>query len=474
MAEGKNDKEINGRGGMLSSADIRSLVITREDKDYARTKELFEGREWTKLREEGKEKWFIIDPFDVLNLTPYTYDLAIGDEAFSCRLESPSSFALGDKKNPYKMQPGETVIVRTMEYIALPPCYSATVWPRFDVVREGIFQSMVKIDPTWYGQLGVALTNVSAAEYPIYKEKRFGTLIIYELSSPTDINLFRKGKTLEPSKNSKKINIPADVESKVNEEIRKRELRGKCIIENGKLIIQTVLNRPELELLRKLHDSEVWHKAVEEAVRTKSCDALGLPALDLLFERPVAGDDPTSPKRLTRGDITNEASKCTPEALSRMAVEKGRPFDVIANMPGLVEKRAKGLVERELDKEIKGIILRIIAITISILGFISLIVAIIALIARRVAWKLPVDVDWNDTLFVAMIGVALVLIVVVIFIFSPWRGRKGIAKVRGELKEVNIELRDELKNIDYKLRDKTVELWKEVESIKSKLKEGQK
>lgn len=473
MAEDKNDKQINWHGGMLSSRDFREHVITREkDADYAELKELFESRQWEKLKEKKKERGFIIDPYDVLNLTPYTYDLAIGDEAFSCRLESPSSFALGDKENPYKMQPGETVIVRTMEYIALPPCYSATVWPRFNFVREGIFQSMVKTDPTWYGQLGVALTNLSPAEYPIWKEKRFGTLIIYELSSPTDINLFRKGKTLEfkPSKNTKKINIPADVESKVNEEIRKRDLRGKCIIENGQLVIQTVLDRSELEPLRKLHDSEVWRQAVEEAVRTKSCDALGLPALDLLFERPVAGDEPTSPKRLTRGDIANEASKCTPEALSRMAVEKGRPFELVANMPRLTEEFASEQVKIELNKEIGKIILRIMAITVSLLGFISLVVAIIALVARRVAWKLPIDVDWNDTLFVAMIGVALVLVIIMVFIFSPWRGRRGVAKVRGELREVDIELRDKLKNIDYKLRDKIVELWKEVESIKSRMK----
>ena len=169
MADDKNDKGINGRGGMLSSADIRRLVITRGDRDYAELKELYESRQWEKLKKKKKERGFIIDPYDVLNLTPYTYDLTIGDEVFSCRLESPSSFALGDKKNPYKMQPGETVIVRTMEYIALPPCYSATVWPRFNFVREGIFQSMVKTDPNWYGQLGVALTNVSPAEYPIWK-----------------------------------------------------------------------------------------------------------------------------------------------------------------------------------------------------------------------------------------------------------------------------------------------------------------
>ncbi len=166
MSKNENDKEINSRGGMLSSADFRERVITRDkDEDYAELKKLFENRRWNILEEKGKEAGFIIDPYDELNLTPYSYDMSIGNEVFSCRMESQSSFVIGnknDREHWHWMQPGETIIVRTKEYLALPKCYSATVWPRFNFVREGIFQSMVKTDPTWYGQLGVALTNVSS------------------------------------------------------------------------------------------------------------------------------------------------------------------------------------------------------------------------------------------------------------------------------------------------------------------------
>jgi len=62
MAEDKNDKKINGRGGMLSSTDFRQRVITREkDSDYAKLKELFESRNWDELRNEKKEKSFIYE-----------------------------------------------------------------------------------------------------------------------------------------------------------------------------------------------------------------------------------------------------------------------------------------------------------------------------------------------------------------------------------------------------------------------------
>lgn len=474
MSKDKNGKEIKRLGGMLSSADFRERVITRDkDKKYAELKDLFENRQWGKLKKIGKEAGFIIDPYDELNLTPYSYDLSIGDEVFSCRTESRSSFAIGDendKEHWHWMQPGETVIVRTKEYIALPQCYSATAWPRFNFVREGIFQSMVKTDPTWYGQLGVALTNVSPTEYPIWKEKRFATLILYELSSPTDINLFRKGQTLEvdPSKTTKEISIPHDVESKVNEAIRKSDLKGKCRIENGRLALLVVLARKELEFLRDLHESEEWKNAVEVAVRTKSCDALGLPALDLLLEMPTAGDEPKSPRRMTRERVAK--AECTQEALEKAAVERGKPFDLIANMPKLTEKFARGQVEIELNKEIKGIILRIMAITVSLLGFISLVVAIIALIARYIQLEFPKELDLNGTMIAAMIIICIPVAFAVLYVFSLWTSPKGIKKINDRVARIDSAWRDEVRKIDDKYRDKILKLETRINSIKSGMK----
>lgn len=461
MAEDKNKKELNKRGGMLSSADFRKYLVR---KDVPKMKELFRDRDWKQINGAlGHERGFIIDPFNPLNLMPFSYDLSIGDEAFSCRLESRGSFAIGDEKNAYKMEPGETVIVRTLEYIALHRCYSATIWPRFNFVREGIFQSMVKIDPTWYGKLGIALTNLSPTEYPIWKGREFATLVLYELTSNTDITLYRSGEILD---DRKKVEVPLDgvqVE-KLESEIKKKGLEGKCTIEDNKLIIRIALDKEEFEKLMQVDDSENWKKVVEKSMRMKTMAALGLPELDLILEKDPKG------KRLTRGDVAKEASKCTPEALSRMAVERGRPFELIANIPKLTEEFARGQVEIEFNKEIKEIILRIMAITISLLGFISLIVAIIALIARQLKWTLPLDVDWNDTLFLAMVVIGVVLVPVLLYIFSLWRTPKGITKVRKQLKEINIELTKRVKDIDDRVQEKTIELREEIESIKSRMK----
>lgn len=457
MSKDENDKEINRRGGMLSSADFRKYVIR---KDVPIMKELFRERRWEEI---GDEKSFIIDPFNPLNLNPFSYDLSIGDEVFSCRLESRGAFPLGGSKDDaYKMEPGETVIVRTAEYIALPRCYSATVWPRFNFVREGIFQSMVKIDPTWYGQLGIALTNLSPTEYPIWKGREFATLVVYELTKDTDITLFRSGEILAAGKEMK-VELGGVEVKDLEGKIRDRGLEGKCIVEDNHLIIKVALDKEEFEELMRIDGSENWKRVVEKSMRMKTMTALGLPELDLILEKDPKGE------RLERGKIAE--TTCTQQALINAAVERGKPFDLIANMPKLMEEFARGHVEIELNKEIRGIILRIMAITISILGFISLIVAIIALIARRVAWKLPIDVDWNDTLFVAIVGIALVLTVVLICILSPWRAWRGVGRLQKELERINVELRDEVTNIKYRLGSKTQKLWDEINSIKDRFKQ---
>lgn len=456
MVKDKKDEKINGRGGMLSSADFRKNLIR---EDVPKMKELFRKRKWSKL---PSEESFIIDPYNPLNLNPFSYDLSIGDEAFSFRLESNSSFKLGDKReNAYKIEPSETVIVRTLEYIALPRCYSATAWPRFNFVREGIFQSMVKIDPTWYGQLGVALTNLSPAEYPIWKGKEFATLILYELTQNTDIILYQPGQILD-TKNQMEICLGGIEPKEVAAKLKEKALEGKCTIRDNKLIIEAALIRDDFKRLMGLYDSEDWRKAVEEAMKMKTMPALGLPDLNLILAKDPDG------QKLTRENIAG--LQCTPEALAKMAVERGRPFELIANIPKLTEEFARGQVEIEFNKEISKIILRIMAITVSLLGFISLVVAIIALIARQLKWTLPLDVDWNDTLFLAMAVIGVVLIPVLLYIFSLWRTPKGITKVRKQLKEINIELTKRVKDIDDRVQEKTTELREEIESIKSRMK----
>jgi len=395
----KKVKELSEHtGGMLSSADFRKYVIR---EDVPKMKELFRQRKW----DEIDEKTFIIDPFNALNLMPFSYDLSIGNEAFSFRLESRGSFLLGDsREKAYYMEPGETVIVRTWEYIALPHCYSATVWPRFNLVREGIFQSMVKIDPTWYGQLGVALTNMSPAKYPIWRGKEFATLILYKLTKDTDIMLYRTGEVLDANKRPE-VTLKEIKTEELKRKIKEKELEGKCTVEDQKLTIEVALSKKEFESLIGFYDSEDWKKCAEEAMRMKTMNALGLPDLDLLLDKDPDGE------RLTRENVAKEA--CTQQALINAAIERGKPFDLIANIPKLVREN----IERELIPKIHAeveasLFPKTVTLTLTVLGFLSLIIAVAAFMMGKYRPEAPafVKIDWPITVTVLVLVIAAVLI----------------------------------------------------------------
>lgn len=393
-------KKLKKRGGgMLSSANFRKYVIT---EDIPRMKQLFIERKWDQI--EPKQS-FIIDPFDPLKLTPYSYDLSIGDEVFSCKSESHSSEILKDsKEEAYKLEPGETIIVRTKEYVALPPCYSATIWPRFNLVREGIFQSMVKIDPTWYGQLGVALTNLSPAKYPIWKGKKFATLIIYELTEDTDIQLFPRHKMLDEKYQSR---IPLTGFERILDQNKLKEigLEDKCRIESNELIIELALDQEEFELLLKLSEKSEWQKTVGKAIRIKTMDALGLPQLDLILNKDPDG------VRLSRNEVLT--ASITQQDLLDTAVERGTPFDLISAIPELIMEKMRHEITPRIQAEVEANVFpKIVTLTLTVLGFLSLIIAVAAFVMEKYRPSSPafLNIEWSLTATVVVVILGAVLL----------------------------------------------------------------
>jgi deoxycytidine triphosphate deaminase len=425
-------EEISGpTGGMLSSADFRKRIIKQ---DIPQMKEYFRQRKWKKL---PNERSFILDPFDPLNLTPFSYDLSVGNEAFSCRSESRGSFSIKEnKENAYWIQPGETVVVRTVEYIALPRWYSATVWPRFDFVREGIFQSMVKIDPTWYGQLGVALTNLSPAGYPIWQGKQFATLILFELVEKADIILYKKDEILEEDD---KIEISLDgVEKNITEKnLKIKGLEGKYKIENNKLIINVALTLEDFKNLRSLDESERWKEEVNKAIRIKTADALGLPNLDILLGKKSDGI------RLKREKVG--VSACTEEALLTAAVERGRPFDLLAELPNFIVEKVERDISPRLRAEVEASLFpKTITLTLTVLGFLSLIVAILAIVTDK--YKLS-EVSWPGAVSIGLIGLGLIILAVLVSkIVHKLSSRSPDSRVIKQLKKGIEDLRKEVQS----------------------------
>ncbi|HUS73806.1 MAG TPA: hypothetical protein VMY06_12145 [Sedimentisphaerales bacterium] len=186
---------------MLSGSDIRTRIICKEEVEgYLK---FFEARDWKGISERtwkqtngneadkpGWKKRFVITNYNELNVTPFSYDLSLGDQIFSIQKPKTGLIALKEEM-PYPLKPGETVVVITAEKVAIPHAYSATVWPRFNMVKRGVFQSMVKIDPTWYGKLAVAMINLSPATVELEQGEAFATLLLYELSKESDVDLWK-------------------------------------------------------------------------------------------------------------------------------------------------------------------------------------------------------------------------------------------------------------------------------------------
>lgn len=374
----------NCTGGMLSGRDIRERMVPPEKREEYL--DSFRKREWRKIDGLGAEysKKFVIDPFALYNLTPFSYDLSIGDQVFSIQRPGAKVYPL-DANSRYEMEPGETVVVITKEVIAIPHLYSATIWPRFNMVTKGLFQSMVKIDPTWYGQIGVALTNTSPTTIGLSRGEAFATLLIYELVQPSDVDLW-----MHPDLEWVDVPYPPKFQ-KWKGEFRKyvfetnESLRLFCSVDVDKNMISVKgLKRRQIEELKAFEMNTEWWEFVDQLATTCAealhprtgnrmigMDSLGMKDLKFL-EKANYG------KRLDRQDMAD--AELTPDDLLDAAVRYGKPFHLLAQLPTMLNRRIDTETAPRIRAELEASIFpRIITLTFTTLGFLALIVAVLSL-----------------------------------------------------------------------------------------------
>lgn len=397
-------------GGVLSSKDFENLVIATEKdaQKYEELKTAFVNRDWKKV---GRR--FIIEPYDALNLTPFSYDLSIGDEIFS--VQKPDRIR---KRLPYPMAPGETVILLTKEYVALPPCYSATIWPRFNLVREGIFQSMVKIDPTWYGHLGVAASNLSPRTVPLKEDMAFGTLVLYELSSDTNIDLWQPEKL--PTVRVKIPDIP--LRGNLQQELRERKLTSICWVEGDELVVRG-LKKSSYEKLYLIDNSQPWQETARRAKEawlkcshpTTKRKSIGMDALEMkdlanLIEGSPMGES-VDPEKVRVATVT-------PDALRNTAVEYGKPFDLVAAIPASILQQVRKELVPSIEAEVGARLFpHLVQLTLRVLALLSLIGVAIALSAKYFDVK-------NTWLGVVAVSAIPLMLIFLIFIFGKFPRQK--------------------------------------------------
>lgn len=418
-------------GGMLSSTDFQDLCVYGEEgrafldvfeKEAKERNNNWDDESLFLKDSDGKvikpkKALFYINPFNKLNITPFSYDLAIGNQVYSMKSEKRRKTLISS--DGYRIEPRETVIVLTRESIAIPPHYAATVWPRFGPVSEGIFQSMVKIDPTWRGKLAVALTNVSPSTYPIKENQLFATLILYRLTNKTQFTLC-DSKDIEDIPleltdawfNNEKIH---EIERKFKDNsLNDRFYFRKNTNDNFELVVKKGYRKEKVfNKLLYLYPELIWHntveslseKVIEEGKIGKS--AYKMDDLDTIISGAPDGE------RLSRTELELTNLDNISLKLEQAAIEYGGPCKYLPNLPKIIMQKVEEELKSKVQADVEANVFpKMVSLMLSVLGMLSLIIAIIAFLVGKfqLTGNLFADIDWPAALLWAVITIGIVIL----------------------------------------------------------------
>lgn len=448
--------KLKKRGGILSGGHIRERVLTGKDADeYLKH---FEERNWDEMsnwwerKEQNRDGWkkrIVIKDFNELNVTPFSYDLSMGDQVFSIQKPKDGVKPLSVEK-PYLLQPSETVVVITAEKVAIPHAYSATVWPRFNMVKRGVFQSMVKIDPTWHGHLAIAMSNLSPAVVELNYGKAFATLLFYELSKDSDVDLW-KLKDIQEKGIEVVEEIPKEFigeKDRIDNHIfNSKDLRGYCYVRDQSIVAWGI-KREHVKALKDCLADERWYALVDRLSKkwaVKVYDKtkkrmIVMPALGMYDLRPIVGE-------LSEEGYMTEESVLTKDlgddSLVEAAVKYGKPFNVFARIPDTILERIEDETIPKIEAEIQSKIqTRVIVLVFSLFGFISLVLTIFVMLWRLGGKDfLETFSNWPGLYAVLTIGGAVFglgfLLVGLIWIRSV---KRGVGRVKSNLEKQRLEI----------------------------------
>lgn len=141
---------------ILSGAEIHRRAI-RDPAIALEAKGWWAREEWGTIQDQ-----ILIYPFRENCIGICCYDLCVGEQYISLR--DPYEVRQLGPDATMEVAPGETVLVLTEEFIALPRNLMGLVVPRARRIFEGGLINATRVDPTWYGKLIIGFTNL--AKYP--------------------------------------------------------------------------------------------------------------------------------------------------------------------------------------------------------------------------------------------------------------------------------------------------------------------
>lgn len=159
---------------MLSDKDLRDRII-QDSEEVKKTRKWWEKSEWDKIGNK-----IVVDPFKNHAVGTCSYDLSVGEEYVSLR--DPHSTKQLKEGEHINIGPGETVLILTEEYICLPKNVAAIVIPRATWIFEGTSICASRVEPTWYGKLLIAFTNLAKNPVALDRGEEFCTCYFMETS----------------------------------------------------------------------------------------------------------------------------------------------------------------------------------------------------------------------------------------------------------------------------------------------------
>lgn len=165
---------------VLSDKTVRQRIVAVDPEG---AKDWWKKGDWDRIKGS-----LIISPFNEDHLGTCSYDLSVGEEYLSLRHhDEPQKLAEGQALT---IEPNETVLILSREYVALPRDVAGLVVPRARYISQGLALQATRIDASWYGKLIVALTNYSREKRKIHYGRAFCTMILFrldgEISKPLD------------------------------------------------------------------------------------------------------------------------------------------------------------------------------------------------------------------------------------------------------------------------------------------------
>ncbi len=158
---------------ILSDREIQDRLVGSEEAIQAR--EWWKSGDWNKIGNR-----IVIEPFNSNALSPCCYDLSVGEEYVSLR--DPRATKPLKEGEEFTISPGETVLVLTEEYVCLPRNLMAMVIPSARWIFEGTAMYSSRVEPTWYGKLLIAVTNLAKQPIAFRRGRGFCTCYFTEVS----------------------------------------------------------------------------------------------------------------------------------------------------------------------------------------------------------------------------------------------------------------------------------------------------